>query len=72
MPPPPLPRRYFPYELEDDHKLVREIGNVTSGLEITFQFAVKSKYMNGKMAIAAFIKSTTARWHQHTRNLKVQ
>ncbi|XP_066537693.1 circularly permutated Ras protein 1 [Hoplias malabaricus] len=31
---------YFPYE-EDNHKLIREIGNVTDGAEITFQFAVK-------------------------------
>ncbi|KAG5260954.1 hypothetical protein AALO_G00298360 [Alosa alosa] len=32
---------YFPFEDDDAHKLVREIGNVTEGLEITFQFAVK-------------------------------
>ncbi|XP_011490972.2 circularly permutated Ras protein 1 isoform X3 [Oryzias latipes] len=32
---------YFPYEDENNHKLVREIGNVTRGMEITFQFAVK-------------------------------
>ncbi|KAM6949274.1 circularly permutated Ras protein 1 [Aplochiton taeniatus] len=32
---------YFPYEEEGDHKLVREIGNVTKGVEITFQFTVK-------------------------------
>ncbi|KAI1888364.1 hypothetical protein AGOR_G00184240 [Albula goreensis] len=32
---------YFPYEDESAHKLVREIGNVTDGAEITFQFAVK-------------------------------
>ncbi|XP_051508184.1 circularly permutated Ras protein 1-like [Myxocyprinus asiaticus] len=31
---------YFPYE-EDDHRLVREIGNVTDGVEISFQFAVR-------------------------------
>nr|XP_015832858.2 circularly permutated Ras protein 1 [Nothobranchius furzeri] len=31
---------YFPYATESN-KLVREIGNVTRGLEITFQFAVK-------------------------------
>ncbi|XP_051995962.1 circularly permutated Ras protein 1 isoform X2 [Xyrauchen texanus] len=31
---------YFPYE-EDDNRLVREIGNVTDGVEITFQFAVR-------------------------------
>uniref|UniRef100_A0A9J8AF22 Si:dkey-9k7.3 n=1 Tax=Cyprinus carpio carpio TaxID=630221 RepID=A0A9J8AF22_CYPCA len=31
---------YFPYE-EDNHRLVREIGNVTDGVEITFQFAVR-------------------------------
>ncbi|KAG9274338.1 circularly permutated Ras protein 1 isoform X2 [Astyanax mexicanus] len=31
---------YFPYE-EENHKLVREIGNVTDGVEITFQFAVR-------------------------------
>ncbi|XP_073715960.1 circularly permutated Ras protein 1 [Misgurnus anguillicaudatus] len=31
---------YFPYE-EDDHRLLREIGNVTDKAEITFQFAVK-------------------------------
>ncbi|XP_054916872.1 circularly permutated Ras protein 1-like [Poeciliopsis prolifica] len=36
---------YFPYEDENNHKLVREIGNVTKGLEITFQFAVKPDYM---------------------------
>ncbi|CAF94050.1 unnamed protein product, partial [Tetraodon nigroviridis] len=41
---------YFPYEDETNHKLVREIGNVTNGLEITFQFAVKPKYVSGKMA----------------------
>uniref|UniRef100_A0A3P9PQ27 Circularly permutated Ras protein 1-like n=1 Tax=Poecilia reticulata TaxID=8081 RepID=A0A3P9PQ27_POERE len=37
---------YFPYEEENNHKLVREIGNVTKGLEITFQFAVKPDYMD--------------------------
>lgn len=42
--------RYFPYEDETNHKLVREVGNVTTGLEITFQFAVKPKYIDGKMA----------------------
>ncbi|KAA0723045.1 Circularly permutated [Triplophysa tibetana] len=31
---------YFPYE-EEDHRLVREIGNVTDKVEITFQFAVR-------------------------------
>ncbi|XP_016398618.1 circularly permutated Ras protein 1-like [Sinocyclocheilus rhinocerous] len=31
---------YFPYE-EDNYRLVREIGNVTDGVEITFQFAVR-------------------------------
>lgn len=36
---------YFPYEDENNHKLVREIGNVTKGLEITFQFAVKTEFM---------------------------
>ncbi|KAL7374603.1 hypothetical protein ABVT39_003736 [Epinephelus coioides] len=36
---------YFPYEEENNHKLVREIGNVTMGLEITFQFAVKPEFM---------------------------
>ncbi|XP_071315492.1 circularly permutated Ras protein 1 [Trachinotus anak] len=36
---------YFPYEDENNHKLVREIGNVTSGLEITFEFAVKPEFM---------------------------
>ncbi|XP_049923884.1 circularly permutated Ras protein 1 [Epinephelus moara] len=36
---------YFPYEEENNHKLVREIGNVTKGLEITFQFAVKPEFM---------------------------
>uniref|UniRef100_A0A8C4HBF9 VWFA domain-containing protein n=1 Tax=Dicentrarchus labrax TaxID=13489 RepID=A0A8C4HBF9_DICLA len=37
---------YFPYEDENNHKLVREIGNVTKDLEITFQFAVKPQYMD--------------------------
>ncbi|XP_064199846.1 circularly permutated Ras protein 1 [Anguilla rostrata] len=32
---------YFPYEDDSAHKLVREIGNVTEGAEVTFQFAVK-------------------------------
>uniref|UniRef100_A0A3B3CZH9 Si:dkey-9k7.3 n=1 Tax=Oryzias melastigma TaxID=30732 RepID=A0A3B3CZH9_ORYME len=36
--------RYFPYEDENNHKLVREIGNVTRGTEITFQFAVKPEF----------------------------
>nr|XP_020479949.1 circularly permutated Ras protein 1-like [Monopterus albus] len=35
---------YFPYEDENNHKLVREIGNVTKGLEITFQFSVKPEF----------------------------
>uniref|UniRef100_A0A3Q3RZK8 Circularly permutated Ras protein 1-like n=1 Tax=Mastacembelus armatus TaxID=205130 RepID=A0A3Q3RZK8_9TELE len=30
---------FFPYEDENNHKVVREIGNVTKGLEITFQFS---------------------------------
>uniref|UniRef100_A0A673BGZ0 VWFA domain-containing protein n=1 Tax=Sphaeramia orbicularis TaxID=375764 RepID=A0A673BGZ0_9TELE len=33
--------RCFPFEEENGHKLVRDIGNVTEGLEITFQFDVK-------------------------------
>uniref|UniRef100_A0A3B4YJ22 VWFA domain-containing protein n=1 Tax=Seriola lalandi dorsalis TaxID=1841481 RepID=A0A3B4YJ22_SERLL len=37
---------YFPYEDENNHKLVREIGNVTKGLEITFEFAVKPEFMH--------------------------
>lgn len=37
---------YFPYEDENNHKLVREIGNVTKGLEITVQFAVKPEFMD--------------------------
>lgn len=36
---------YFPYEDENNHWLVRHIGNVTKGLEITFQFAVKQEFM---------------------------
>ncbi|XP_068444388.1 circularly permutated Ras protein 1 [Clinocottus analis] len=35
---------YFPYEDENNHKLVRVIGNVTKGLEITIQFAVKPEF----------------------------
>ncbi|XP_034412656.1 uncharacterized protein LOC117747493 isoform X2 [Cyclopterus lumpus] len=35
---------YFPYEDENNHTLVREIGNVTKGLEITIQFAVKPEF----------------------------
>ncbi|XP_041821218.1 circularly permutated Ras protein 1 [Chelmon rostratus] len=37
---------YFPYEDENNHKLVREIGNVTKGLEITVEFAVKPEFMD--------------------------
>ncbi|KAJ4948565.1 hypothetical protein JOQ06_020098 [Pogonophryne albipinna] len=36
---------YFPFEDEQNHTLVREIGNVTKGLEVTFQFAVKPEFM---------------------------
>lgn len=35
---------YFPYEEENDHKLVKEIGNVMEGQEITFQFAIKPEF----------------------------
>ncbi|XP_070786140.1 circularly permutated Ras protein 1 [Enoplosus armatus] len=37
---------FFPYEDENNHKLVREIGNVTKGLEIAIQFAVKPEFMD--------------------------
>nr|XP_046236992.1 circularly permutated Ras protein 1 isoform X2 [Scatophagus argus] len=37
---------YFPYEEENNHKLIRQIGNVTRGLEITVQFAVKPEFMD--------------------------
>lgn len=43
---------YFPYEEggnHGDHVLVREIGNVTEGLEVTFQFAVKPESVEGFM-----------------------
>ncbi|XP_054457674.1 circularly permutated Ras protein 1 [Anoplopoma fimbria] len=36
---------FFPFEDENNHRLVREIGNVTKGLEITIQFAVKPEFM---------------------------
>ncbi|XP_069045255.1 circularly permutated Ras protein 1 [Lepisosteus oculatus] len=32
---------FYPYEDHCSHKLVKEVGNVTEGLEITFEFAVK-------------------------------
>ncbi|KAM9718360.1 circularly permutated Ras protein 1 isoform 2-T2 [Menidia menidia] len=35
---------YYPYEDENNYRVVREIGNVTKGLEITFQFAVKPDF----------------------------
>lgn len=38
---------YFPFE-EDSNKLVREIGNVIEGAEITFQFAVKPEKVDSK------------------------
>lgn len=34
---------YFPFE-EDDHKLVRKIGNVTKGVELAVQFAVRPEF----------------------------
>lgn len=40
--------RYFPYEEENDHKLVKEIGNVMEGQEITFQFAIKPEFNESK------------------------
>ncbi|XP_008318397.1 circularly permutated Ras protein 1 [Cynoglossus semilaevis] len=36
---------YFPFEDENNHKLVKQIGNVTRGVEITAQFAVRAAYM---------------------------
>uniref|UniRef100_A0A3Q2ZK49 Circularly permutated Ras protein 1-like n=1 Tax=Kryptolebias marmoratus TaxID=37003 RepID=A0A3Q2ZK49_KRYMA len=42
---------YFPFEDENNHKLVREIGNVTKGLEITFEFAVKPDFREGKSSL---------------------
>lgn len=48
-------RRYFPYE-EDNHRLVREIGNVTDGVEITFQFAVRPEKVESKQKIYNVIK----------------
>uniref|UniRef100_A0A3P9I4N9 VWFA domain-containing protein n=1 Tax=Oryzias latipes TaxID=8090 RepID=A0A3P9I4N9_ORYLA len=48
---------YFPYEDENNHKLVREIGNVTRGMEITFQFAVKPESKEGKNV---FLNSATS------------
>ncbi len=57
--------RYFPYEAENNHKLVREIGNVTKGLEITVQFAVKPEFMEGKAGDVVQTKSTlpySLRW----------
>ncbi|XP_048826988.1 LOW QUALITY PROTEIN: circularly permutated Ras protein 1 [Brienomyrus brachyistius] len=36
---------YFPYEEGSTHKLVKKLGNVTEGAEITFQFAVKPESM---------------------------
>ncbi|XP_034020768.1 circularly permutated Ras protein 1 isoform X2 [Thalassophryne amazonica] len=35
---------YFPFEDESCHRVVKEIGNVTDGLEITVQFAVKPEF----------------------------
>lgn len=53
--------RYFPYEDENQHKLVRDIGNVTKGLEITFQFAVKPQFMDGKAVV--FVPTESALWY---------
>lgn len=50
-----LLRRYFPYEDENNHKLVREIGNVTKGFEITVQFAVKPEVVDGTTDIFVFV-----------------
>ncbi|XP_056156246.1 circularly permutated Ras protein 1 [Lampris incognitus] len=38
---------YFPYEEDSNHVLIREIGNVTEGMEVTFQFAVRPERMEG-------------------------
>lgn len=51
--------RYFPYEDENNHKLVRAIGNVTKGLEITIQFAVKPEFMEGNTGVIVQTKSTS-------------
>uniref|UniRef100_A0AAY3ZU16 VWFA domain-containing protein n=1 Tax=Denticeps clupeoides TaxID=299321 RepID=A0AAY3ZU16_9TELE len=32
---------YYPYEEGDSHRVMRDVGNVTEGQEMTFQFAVK-------------------------------
>ncbi|XP_054863490.1 circularly permutated Ras protein 1 isoform X2 [Amphiprion ocellaris] len=44
---------YFPFIEENDHKVVKEIGNVTRGTEITFQFAVKPDFVD------AFLQKNT-------------
>uniref|UniRef100_A0A3Q1FI70 Circularly permutated Ras protein 1-like n=1 Tax=Acanthochromis polyacanthus TaxID=80966 RepID=A0A3Q1FI70_9TELE len=44
---------YFPFVEENDHKVVKEIGNVTRGTEVTFQFAVKPDFMD------AFLQKNT-------------
>ncbi|XP_076023762.1 circularly permutated Ras protein 1 [Genypterus blacodes] len=38
---------YFPHGNDSGHKLVKHIGNVTEGAQITVQFAVKSEFMEG-------------------------
>ncbi|XP_012988516.1 circularly permutated Ras protein 1 isoform X2 [Esox lucius] len=40
---------YFPYEDETNHCLVREIGNVTEAIQITFQFACKPENVESLM-----------------------
>lgn len=40
--------RYFPYKDDSNHKLVKAIGNVTRGLEVTIQFAVKPEFREGE------------------------
>ncbi|XP_068164498.1 circularly permutated Ras protein 1 isoform X2 [Antennarius striatus] len=36
---------YFPYEAGNNHKFMKEIGNVTEEMELTVQFAVKPEFV---------------------------
>uniref|UniRef100_A0A3Q0R1N0 VWFA domain-containing protein n=1 Tax=Amphilophus citrinellus TaxID=61819 RepID=A0A3Q0R1N0_AMPCI len=58
---------YFPYEDENNHKLVKEIGNVTKGLEITFQFAVKPDFMESMLPFQLQLSFKTRDQHRITR-----
>ncbi|KAL1022359.1 hypothetical protein UPYG_G00025650 [Umbra pygmaea] len=60
---------YFPYEDECNHRLVREIGNVTEAVEITFQFACKPENVESEFKTQIDQQRVTTRDQQRVTRI---